>query len=334
MPPRGSGTQPQPGEPMPPTRQALRVEFMLSEAWWGLGRVVFGVEVRRSADRSPCDDQHRKTACVISPGPTLAADRDRPPDLRHVVAPLRCVVQRTETGPPSDRYWFSPRPAKADPGPTPFKKPYGYVNARQEKTATNGVADPGAADRGGTDGMTALARKRSLALSKVYGLLEPGPVLLLTTSHKGVANVMTMSWHTMLEFEPPLVGCVVSENDHSFAALCASRQCVLNIPTVELATQVVGCGNSSGARVDKFATFGLTPTAASLVVAPLIAECYANLECRVVDTRLKNRYNFFVLEVAKAWIDPGRKAPRTLHHRGYGLFMVAGDSIKLTSRMR
>ena len=247
----------------------------------------------------------------------------------------RCgVVQRTAAGPRSDRHCFSPRQAEADPGPTPFREPYGYGNARQAKTTTSEVADPDAADRGGTDGMTALASKHSLALSKVYGLLEPGPVLLLTTSHKGVANVMTMSWHTMLEFEPPLVGCVVSEGDHSFAALCASRQCVLNIPTVELATQVVGCGNSSGARVDRFATFGLTPTAASRVAAPLIAECYANLECRVVDTRMRNRYNFFVLEVVKAWVAPACTSPRTLHHRGYGLFMVAGDSIKLTSRMR
>jgi flavin reductase (DIM6/NTAB) family NADH-FMN oxidoreductase RutF len=182
--------------------------------------------------------------------------------------------------------------------------------------------------------MRAPPHKRSLALSKVYGLLEPGPVLLLTTSHKGVANVMTMSWHTMLEFEPPLVGCVVSQNDFSFKALNATRQCALNIPTVELVDQVVGCGNASGALVDKFATFGLTQAPASLIAAPLIAECYASLECLVVDTRMKNRYNFFVLEVVKAWIDASNKAPRTLHHRGYGTFMVAGESIKLASKMR
>ena len=177
-------------------------------------------------------------------------------------------------------------------------------------------------------------KKRSLALSKVYGLLEPGPVLLLTTSNKGVANVMTMSWQTMLEFEPPLVGCVVSENDFSFKALNATRQCALNIPTLELAHQVVGCGNTSGAQVDKFAKFGLTQAPASLIAAPLIAECYANLECRVVDTRLQNRYSFFVLEVVRAWTTPSVKAPRTLHHRGYGAFMVAGKTIKLASKMR
>lgn len=176
--------------------------------------------------------------------------------------------------------------------------------------------------------------KRSFPLSKVYGLLEPGPVVLLTTAKKGKPNVMAMSWHTMMEFEPPLVGCIVSGRDFSFDALKATRQCVLNIPTMELAAKVVGCGNTSGRRVDKFKAFGLTSVPAALVGAPLIAECYANLECRVVDTRLMNRYNFFVLEVVKAWIDPTRKDPRTLHHRGRGEFMVAGEKIKLPSKMK
>jgi len=176
--------------------------------------------------------------------------------------------------------------------------------------------------------------RRSFPMSKVYGLLEPGPVVLLTTSHKAIANVMTMSWHTMMEFEPPLVGCIVSQNNFSFTALKVTRQCVLNIPTTALASKVVGCGNTSGRCVDKFEVFGLTPVPAAMVTPPLIAECYANLECRVVDTRLMNRYDFFVLEVIKAWVDPARKDPRTLHHRGRGAFMVAGKTIRLPSKMK
>jgi flavin reductase (DIM6/NTAB) family NADH-FMN oxidoreductase RutF len=145
---------------------------------------------------------------------------------------------------------------------------------------------------------------------------------------------MTMSWHTMMDFEPPLVGCVVGGRDFSFAALKATRECVLNIPAAGLAAQVVACGNSSGRRVDKFAAFGLTAAPAKLVGAPLVAECWANLECRVADTRLMNRYNFVVLQVVKAWIDPAVKDPRTLHHRGRGVFMVAGESIRLPSRAK
>lgn len=176
--------------------------------------------------------------------------------------------------------------------------------------------------------------KKAFPLGKVYTLLEPGPVLLLTTAGKDRPNVMTLSWHTLLDFEPPLVGCVVSDRNHSFAALRKSRECVLNLPTAELAAQVVRCGNCHGARVDKFRKFGLTPQPASEVAAPLIAECFASLEARVVDTRLVNRYGLFVLEIVKAWADSRWKAPRTLHHRGHGAFMVAGETLRLRSRMK
>lgn len=176
--------------------------------------------------------------------------------------------------------------------------------------------------------------RRSFPLSKVYALLEPGPVVLLTTSRKGRANVMTQSWHTMLEFEPPLVACVVSNRNFTFNILKTTKECVLNIPTVELAKKVVACGNGSGRKVNKLAAIGLTPVAASRVRAPLIAECYANLECKVVDTREANRYCLFILQVVKAWIDPAQKHPRTLHHMGKGVFMVAGETIKLRSRKK
>jgi len=176
--------------------------------------------------------------------------------------------------------------------------------------------------------------KKSFPLSKVYGLLESGPVVLVTTARKGQPNIMTMSWHTMMEFEPPLVGCVISNRNYTFDTLKATRECVINIPTAELAKKVVRVGNTSGRKVDKFAASGLTPVAATHVKAPLIAECYANLECKVADTRLVNKYNFFILEVLKAWIDPARKDPRTIHHRGKGAFMVAGETIKLPSRMK
>lgn len=176
--------------------------------------------------------------------------------------------------------------------------------------------------------------KRNYPLSKVYGLLEPGPVVLFTTSHKGRANVMTLSWHAMMEFEPPLVGCVVSDRDFSFRALKATRECVINIPTSDLSAQVVDCGNTTGEHVDKFEAFGLTPVKGSLVEAPLIKECYASLECRVADTRLVNRYGFFILEVVKAWVDTACEHPQTMHHRGHGAFMLAGKTIRLRSKMK
>lgn len=176
--------------------------------------------------------------------------------------------------------------------------------------------------------------KRSYPLSKVYGLLEPGPVVLLTTADHGRANIMTLSWLTMMEFEPPLVGCVVGERSHSFGLLMASRECAINIPTVDLAERVVACGNCTGADTDKFAKFSFTPKPAARIGVPLVAECFAQLECRVADTGMVERYGLFVLEVVKAWIDPAVNNPRTIHHRGRGTFMVAGETIQLKSKMK
>lgn len=177
-------------------------------------------------------------------------------------------------------------------------------------------------------------KKKPFPIDGVYALLEPGPVVLLSTAHKGHINVMTLSWHMMVEFEPPLLACVLSPADFSFAALRKTRECVINIPTVDLSAAVVGCGNTSGRDVDKFDAFGLTASPGSIVAAPLIAECFASLECRVRDTREVNRYGMFILEVVAAWVDRSVSDPRTLHHRGYGAFMVAGETFQLPSRMR
>ena len=174
---------------------------------------------------------------------------------------------------------------------------------------------------------------KDLPLAKVYQLLEPGPVVLLTTARKGRANIMAMSWHMMVEFEPPRIACVVSNADYSFAALRATGECVIAIPAIQLAQQVVAIGNCSGRSTDKFKRFGLTPMPAERVAPPLVAECFANFECKVVEMRLVNKYNLFVLEVLKAWIDPAQKHPKTIHHHGYGKFIVDGETIKLKSRM-
>lgn len=172
---------------------------------------------------------------------------------------------------------------------------------------------------------------RAFPLERVYQLIEPGPVVLLVTARAGRANVMALSWHMMVEFTPPRLACVVSDRNHSFAALRATRQCVVAIPPAAMARRVVGIGNCSGREVDKFARFALTTRPAREVAPPLLPDCFANLECRVVDTRLVPAHGIFVLEVLRAWIDPKRRDARTIHHQGHGRFAVDGARLRLRS---
>jgi flavin reductase (DIM6/NTAB) family NADH-FMN oxidoreductase RutF len=144
--------------------------------------------------------------------------------------------------------------------------------------------------------------KKDFTVSDIRRFLEPGPIVLISSAWKGKENIMTLGWHTVMEFSPSLVGCVIASTNFSFEMIRKSRECVINVPSVELVDEVVGIGNCSGDEVDKFEWFHLTPIQGAEVRAPLIRECFVNLECRIADGRLVNKYNFFILEVLKAHV--------------------------------
>lgn len=129
----------------------------------------------------------------------------------------------------------------------------------------------------------------------------------------------------VMEFSPALIGCLISGANFSHDLIRNSRQCVINIPTVDLAEAVVKIGNTSGRDIDKFAEFGLTPKPGTHVRAPLIDECYANFECRLADAGWVRKYNVFVFEVVKAHVATSPKTPKTIHYRGDGEFMISGE---------
>jgi flavin reductase (DIM6/NTAB) family NADH-FMN oxidoreductase RutF len=176
--------------------------------------------------------------------------------------------------------------------------------------------------------------KRSFPLDEIRRFVEPGPIVLVSSQWKHETNIMTMGWHTMLSFSPALIGCYIWPENHSFDMIRKSKECVINIPTVDLAPEVVRVGNTSGRDVDKFAEFGLTAVCGTKVRAPLIAECYANLECRVADTRMVSKYSFFIFQVVKAHAPAAPKYPRTLHYRGGGIFMIAGKSVSFRKQFK
>jgi flavin reductase (DIM6/NTAB) family NADH-FMN oxidoreductase RutF len=176
--------------------------------------------------------------------------------------------------------------------------------------------------------------KQDFPVEQIRRLMEPGPVVLVSSAWKGQRNVMTLGWHTVMEFTPSLLGCVIAAGNHSFEMIRRSRQCVINIPEAQMAEVVTRIGNCSGAELDKFAAFGLTAEKAEQVAAPLIAECHSSLECRLHDAALVGKYNFFIWKVVKAHVARSPKRPRTLHYRGEGAFTLSGESRSLTRLFR
>ena len=174
------------------------------------------------------------------------------------------------------------------------------------------------------NGIAEGALMHQLKLSKVFTLIESGPVVLVTTHNGEKNNIMTISWTMVLDFSPHFA-ITTGPWNYSFTALQQNRECVIAIPTVDLLDKVVGIGMCSGADTDKFAKFKLTPAPAKVVCAPLIKECLANIECKIVD--IIEPYNIVVLEAVAGSIDTARKEKRTVHAVGDGTFIVDGRRI-------
>ena len=172
---------------------------------------------------------------------------------------------------------------------------------------------------------------KKMQIGKAFTLMESGPVVFITTNDGEKSNIMTISWTMVMDFTP-IFAITTGPWNYSYAALQETGECVIAIPTVDMIDQVVGVGTCSGADTDKFEKFGLTPVKAERVEAPLIKECLANIECKVVD--IVEKHNIVVLEGIAAYFDSSREEKRTLHAVGDGTFIVDGGKLDRKEMMR
>ncbi|QRZ14306.1 flavin reductase family protein (plasmid) [Paracoccus methylovorus] len=172
---------------------------------------------------------------------------------------------------------------------------------------------------------------QELPLGRAFTLIEPGPVTLITTNDGRRDNVMTITWTMVMDFTPRFA-IATGHWNHSWTALSASGECVIAIPTMDMIDTVIGIGTCSGAEVDKFERFGLSRCPGTHVRAPLLRDCLANVECRVVD--IIEPHGIVVLDGLAAWFDGDRSEKRTLHAVGDGSFVVDGDRLDRRDAMR
>ena len=168
-------------------------------------------------------------------------------------------------------------------------------------------------------------------LDRAFTFLEPGPVTLVTTHDGQRDNVMTITWTMVLDFAARFA-ITTGEWNYSWHAITTQRECVIAIPPADMLDTVVGIGLCSGRDTDKFAKFGLTRHKASHVKAPLLADCLANIECRVVE--IIAHYGIVILQGVAAHIEPARKDRTTLHAIGDGTFITDGPLMDRQAMMR
>ena len=180
-------------------------------------------------------------------------------------------------------------------------------------------------------------RKQDFPVEQARRFLEPGPVVLVSSAWRGRRSIMTLGWHMVMGFSPSLVATYLWRENFSHELALGSRQCVINVPGVELLDTVVDIGNCSGRGFDKFARFGLDALPAREVEAPLIGQCHSCFECRLYDDSQARSADLFVWEIVRAHVAPRpklprTKLPRTVHYRGDDRFMVAGAEVSRRRR--
>ncbi len=180
-------------------------------------------------------------------------------------------------------------------------------------------------------------------LNKAYRLLNHGPVVLVSSAHDGVTNVMAAAWSMPLDFDPPKVTVVIDKATLTRSLVEASGTFVLNIPCRAMAAQALGVGTDSAKTVpDKLARHGVSTFHADLSGVPLVQGCVGWLECRVIpEPHNQQTYDLFIGEVFAAWADSrvfsdgrwhfenAQEELRTLHYMAGGQFYMTGESLKV-----
>jgi len=184
--------------------------------------------------------------------------------------------------------------------------------------------------------------KIKIPLDKTNRLMNHGPLIMVSSFYKGRPNVCTVAWSMPVDFDPPKVACVIGEDNYTFECVRKTREFVINIPARSLLKKAIQCGSVSGKRIDKFKKFNLTPLPAERVKAPLVKECIAHLECRLLRADLADEYNMFLAEVVCAWAEKRlfknnrlmvqKKEAKTIHHLGARYFTFPQKAILFKSK--
>jgi len=171
--------------------------------------------------------------------------------------------------------------------------------------------------------------KVEVPLTKACRLIYPRLVVLVSCiDHAtGKPNIITIAWATPLSMKPPLVGILIAPRRYSHELISNAKEFVINIPTIEILDKAIKCGRVSGRRHDKFSEFGLTAKPAKIVRTPIIEECVAHLECKLVNQITTGDHTLFIGEVVATYANEGAFDGEFINpEKARTIYQVSGDS--------
>ena len=134
--------------------------------------------------------------------------------------------------------------------------------------------------------------RRSIPLNIAYRLIGPGPIVVVSSVCGGRAALTPIAWHMPVSDEPPIIALEIWDKHFVYKAIMETGDFVINIPSSDMAGLVRKLGSVSGAKVDKFAEFGLAKENSKKVKSPRLAGAIGILECKLRrEKALLKKYN-------------------------------------------
>lgn len=155
---------------------------------------------------------------------------------------------------------------------------------------------------------------QSLDAMKLSFFLSNGQIVMLTCTNaqRSINGIISVGWAAPTSFVPFLLTASVGSGGKEtgprayrvcYSLINETKEFGLNVPTVGLIEAVGKVGSTHSDQVDKFAEAGLTPMDSRKISAPLISECFLNLECKVLQQFVTGDHTVFVAEPVAAYMD-------------------------------
>jgi flavin reductase (DIM6/NTAB) family NADH-FMN oxidoreductase RutF len=160
-------------------------------------------------------------------------------------------------------------------------------------------------------------------LREFIPLMQPSrPVLVTSRFANGRFNVAPFSWCTPVSQEPPMLALALlttPRRQRSLINILRDGQFVVNLPGPDLATRLVAASYWYPKGVNKVEQLGFETAPAQAVDVPLLCECRAHLECRLVQPIVTGDHTTLIADVVAASYDPsayGSGMLMDLNHAG------------------
>jgi flavin reductase (DIM6/NTAB) family NADH-FMN oxidoreductase RutF len=137
-----------------------------------------------------------------------------------------------------------------------------------------------------------------------YNLHYPANVALVCSMYEERINVMAADWHTQLSHDPPLYGVSISPKRLTHDLILSSKEFTVNFIRYDQSRLASFVGKTSGRDIDKLNVFEINLTNGKKVKVPILSDCYAAYECKLVDFRRTGDHTFFIGLIVGAHYDP------------------------------